>query len=100
MGSVHNCTVSLGVMCDAVHMLELVVTEKIDGNPVAWRCSDCRENFSVPGKLSAKERLQKVTAKFKSHVEESHKPKPLPAVLATLPSHRTKGPSHHAIQVS
>jgi hypothetical protein len=75
MGSVHNCTVSFGVMCDAVHMLELVVTEKIDGNPVAWRCSDCRQSFSARGKLSAKERLQKVTTEFKSHVEESHKAK-------------------------
>jgi len=60
-------------MCDASHMPQLVVTEKIDGNPVAWRCSDCNQSFSARGKLSAQERLKKITAEFKSHVEESHK---------------------------
>ena len=54
-------------------MPELVVTEKIDGNPVAWRCSDCREKFSVSGKMSSHERLQKVTVSFKAHTETSHK---------------------------
>jgi hypothetical protein len=56
-------------------MPELVVIEKIDGNPVAWRCSDCREKFSVPGKMTSHERLQKVTATFKVHTEERHKAK-------------------------
>jgi hypothetical protein len=56
-------------------MPELVVTEKIDGNPVAWRCSDCREKFSVPGKMTSHERLQKVTVTFKAHTEDSHKAK-------------------------
>ena len=54
-------------------MPELVVTEKIDGNPVAWRCSDCREKFSVSGKMTSHERLQKVTVTFKAHMEGNHK---------------------------
>ena len=54
-------------------MPQLIAIEKIDGNPVAWRCSDCSQNFSARGKLTAKERLKKVTVEFKSHLEESHK---------------------------
>lgn len=54
-------------------MPQLVVTEKIDGNPVAWRCSDCNQNFSARGKLSTQERLEKVSAEFNSHLEQSHK---------------------------
>jgi hypothetical protein len=54
-------------------MPQLVVVEKIDGNPVAWRCSDCNQGFAARGKLTAQERLQKVNAAFKTHLEESHK---------------------------
>jgi hypothetical protein len=54
-------------------MPQLIVTEKIDGNPVAWRCSECSQGFSARGKLTTQERNEKVTAEFKSHVEESHK---------------------------
>jgi len=53
-------------------MAQLVVTEKIDGSPVAWRCSACDQSFSAAG-LSSQERLDKVTAEFKSHMEERHK---------------------------
>jgi hypothetical protein len=53
-------------------MAELIVMEKIDGNPVAWRCSDCRQKFSVRGKLTAQERHKLVTAEFKTHMEERH----------------------------
>jgi hypothetical protein len=70
-------------------MPELIVTEKIDGNPVAWRCSDCSHGFSARGKLTTQERNKKVTAEFKSHVEESHKeekPRPMAfAAAARLP---------------
>jgi hypothetical protein len=54
-------------------MAELIVMEKIDGSPVAWRCSDCRQKFSVRGKLTAQERHRQVTAEFKVHMEERHK---------------------------
>ena len=54
-------------------MPQLVVVEKIDGNPVSWRCSDCRQNFSARGKLTTQQRLQKVTAEFQTHLEENHK---------------------------
>jgi hypothetical protein len=54
-------------------MPELIVMEKIDGNPVAWRCSDCRQKFSVRGKLTVQERYKLVTAEFKTHTEERHK---------------------------
>ena len=54
-------------------MAQLVVVEKIDGNPVAWRCSDCSKSFSARGKLTTKERLAKVNAEFKAHVEDTHK---------------------------
>jgi hypothetical protein len=60
-------------MCDARHMAQLVVTEKIDGNPVAWRCSGCDQSFSARRELSAQEQIEKVSAEFKSHVEERHK---------------------------
>jgi len=53
-------------------MLELIVVEKIDGSPVAWRCSDCRQGFSVRGKLTAQERHRQVTAEFNAHIEERH----------------------------
>jgi len=54
-------------------MPELFVVEKIDGNTVAWRCSECRQNFSARGKLTTKERHTKVTLEFKLHLEQSHK---------------------------
>jgi hypothetical protein len=53
-------------------MPQLVVVEKIDGNPVSWRCSECRHGFSARGKLTTRERLQKVNTEFKVHLEESH----------------------------
>jgi len=53
-------------------MPQLIVTEKIDGNPVAWRCSDCSQGFSARGKLTTQQRNGKVNAEFKSHLEESH----------------------------
>ena len=46
-------------------MPQLIVTEKIDGNPVAWRCSDCSQGFSARGKLTTKQRNDKVEAEFK-----------------------------------
>jgi len=54
-------------------MPELIVTEKIDGSPIAWRCSECRQKFSVRGKLTTQERHEQVTAEFKTHMEEHHK---------------------------
>jgi hypothetical protein len=54
-------------------MAHLIVLEKIDGNPVAWRCSDCGQSFSARGKLTTQERQEKVTTAFKAHTEESHK---------------------------
>jgi hypothetical protein len=51
----------------------LIVVEKIDGTPVSWRCSDCGQNLSVRGKLTAQERQNKITAEFKAHMEASHK---------------------------
>jgi hypothetical protein len=54
-------------------MPQLIVVEKIDGNPVAWRCSECRQSFSARGKLTTQERLEKVNLAFRSHMEESHK---------------------------
>ena len=54
-------------------MAHLIVLEKIDGNPVAWRCSACGQNFYARGKLTTQERHDKVTSAFKAHTEESHK---------------------------
>jgi hypothetical protein len=54
-------------------MPQLIVTEKIDGNPVAWRCSDCSLRFSARGRLTTQQRNDKVNAEFQSHVEEKHK---------------------------
>ena len=66
-----------GTICiqlfDGRHMAQLVVTEKIDGNPVAWRCSDCNQSFSAGRELSSQERQDQVTAEFKSHMGERHK---------------------------
>lgn len=58
---------------DGIHMAQLVVMEKIDGDPVAWRCSACDQSFSAVRELSSQERIDKVTAEFKSHMEERHK---------------------------
>jgi hypothetical protein len=54
-------------------MPQLIVMEKIDGNPVAWRCSDCKLSFSARGNLTTQQRQDKVTVEFQSHVEECHK---------------------------
>jgi hypothetical protein len=54
-------------------MPQLIVVEKIDGNPVAWRCSECRQTFSARGKLTMEERHRKVAGDFKIHMEECHK---------------------------
>jgi len=54
-------------------MPELIVMEKIDGSPVAWRCSDCRLKFSVRGKLTAQERYRQVTEEFEVHMKECRK---------------------------
>ena len=54
-------------------MAQLIVVEKIGGDPVAWRCSACDQNFSAGRELSSQERIEKVTAEFKSHMEERHK---------------------------
>ena len=59
-------------MFDGRHMAQLVVTEKIDGSPVAWRCSACNQVFSAAPQLNSQERLNKVAAEFKSHMEELH----------------------------
>ena len=53
-------------------MPQLIVLEKIDGTPVSWRCSGCRQNFSVRGKLTTQERQKRITAEFKTHIEASH----------------------------
>jgi hypothetical protein len=53
-------------------MPQLIVMEKIDGSPVAWRCSDCRQSFSVHGKLTTQERQRKANAEFKVHMKDSH----------------------------
>lgn len=53
-------------------MAELIVVDKIDGNPVAWRCSQCRQVFSIPGKLTAEERRRKVKVEFKAHARKAH----------------------------
>jgi hypothetical protein len=53
-------------------MPELIVLEKIDGNPVAWRCSHCNQRFSAFGKLTTQERNRKVTAEFKTHMGQDH----------------------------
>ena len=54
-------------------MAQLIVTEKIDGTAVAWRCSDCSQNFSAGRELGSQQRLEKVSAEFKAHMEERHK---------------------------
>jgi hypothetical protein len=54
-------------------MPELIVMEKIDGSPVAWRCSTCRQKFSVRGKLTLQERQRQLGVQFKAHIEEGHK---------------------------
>ena len=53
-------------------MAQLVVTEKIDGSPVAWRCSACDQVFSAGPELNSQERLNKVAAEFGSHMEQRH----------------------------
>jgi hypothetical protein len=55
-------------------MPELIVISKIDGNPVAWRCSNCRQTFSIPGKLTTEERRKKATEEFRSHLRLAHAP--------------------------
>jgi hypothetical protein len=53
-------------------MAELIVVDRIDGNPVAWRCSQCRQVFSIPGKLTTEERRIKMNAEFKAHLRRDH----------------------------
>jgi hypothetical protein len=67
-------------------MPELIVTEKIDGNAVAWRCSDCRQRFSVRGKLTTQQRRRKVTVEFKAHMENCHNAKGFASGMAFSPA--------------
>lgn len=80
-------------MFDGKHMAQLVVMEKIDGSPVAWRCSACNQVFSAVRELSSQERLDKVMAEFKTHMEERHKGdavRPMAfAAAVPLPKERT-----------
>jgi len=80
-------------MFDGRHIAQLVVTEKIDGTPVAWRCSDCNQAFSAGRELNSQERLNKVMVEFKSHMEERHKgetARPMAfAAAVPLPKERT-----------
>jgi hypothetical protein len=54
----------------------LIVTSKIDGNPVAWRCSGCLQAFSIPGPLSGDQRRKKIAAEFRIHLQQSHPQEP------------------------
>ena len=80
-------------MFDGRPMAQLVVMEKIDGTPVAWRCSDCNQAFSAGRELNSQERLNKVMAEFNSHMEERHKgetARPMAfAAAVPLPKERT-----------
>jgi ribosomal protein L37AE/L43A len=53
-------------------MPQLIVADKIDGIPVTWRCSQCRQIFFARGEFTAQERLAKATEEFKTHLEQSH----------------------------
>lgn len=53
-------------------MPELIVSDRIDGNPVTWRCSQCNHKFSVAGKLTMQERRRRVNAEFKAHLRQTH----------------------------
>lgn len=53
-------------------MAELIVIDRIDGSPVAWRCSQCRQQFFIPGKLTTEERHRKVKAEFRAHSQQAH----------------------------
>jgi hypothetical protein len=73
-------------------MAQLVVTEKIDGNPVAWRCSACDQSFSARRELSVQEQIEKISSEFKAHVEERHRgesARPM-AFAAAVPLPRSK----------
>ena len=60
--------------CETVRPIpELIVLERIDGSPVAWRCSDCREKYFVRSKLTRRRDAGKFTAEFKVLIEERHK---------------------------
>ena len=53
-------------------MAQLIVISRIDGNPVAWRCSTCRQVFTIPGQLATEARRKKVAAEFQKHVDQVH----------------------------
>lgn len=53
-------------------MPELIVLSRIDGNPVAWRCSVCQQIFSIPGQLSTQARRKKIDAEFEAHIHRDH----------------------------
>ena len=62
-------------------MPELIVIDRIDGTPVAWRCSHCREVFSMPGKFTTEERSRKVNEEFKAHLRRHHATREAAATL-------------------
>jgi hypothetical protein len=53
-------------------MAQLIVISKIDGNPVAWRCSDCGQVFSILGQLTTDARRKRVAGAFKAHLNQVH----------------------------
>lgn len=49
-------------------MRKLVVTSRIDGDPLAWKCTDCQWSISKPpGHAPADEVKLRIKEQFKKH---------------------------------
>ncbi|HLJ89929.1 MAG TPA: hypothetical protein VKZ53_24185 [Candidatus Angelobacter sp.] len=75
-------------------MAELIVISKIDGNAVAWRCSQCQQVFSMLGKLGTEERRRMVAALFKAHVRMAHRA----TTVASTDTNSGQAPGHYTEQ--
>ena len=50
----------------------LVVTAWVKGEPIAYQCSLCGQNFLLPDDRAAKQAAAELVAAFHQHVREEH----------------------------
>ena len=51
---------------------ELVLTEWLKGEPIAYKCSRCGRMFLLPENLNSKEGVAKLWMAFQEHIRDEH----------------------------
>jgi hypothetical protein len=54
-------------------MPRLIISQKREGQPTAWKCSECPETFTVPPNAkSNRDRIKAITTGFREHMRTEH----------------------------